>query len=88
MSASEKKSTADAVINPCPFCGSASIERVERDTGEKIIHFYGCTNCNALGPDARDVEQALARWNLRMSGPVRIAEGEANAALRIPGRAL
>jgi len=45
---------------PCPFCGEAQRLKVRASGGRKL--WVTCLNCNALGPDTEDPEDA---WNTR-----------------------
>ena len=56
-------------IEPCPFCGSRSIEY---QNNYDDAHWYHCMECHADGPVALDEEEdfdgsleALALWNQR-----------------------
>lgn len=46
-------------INNCPFCSSDNIE-VRADSHSVYI---ACNMCNALGSEAENEEEAIAKWN-------------------------
>ena len=48
-------------VNSCPFCWS---REQDVETLGKVWHVY-CINCGAIGPDAKDRQTAIAKWNKR-----------------------
>lgn len=47
-------------LNPCPFCGSNNLEVADVGT---MTHWVCCKDCNATGPNSKDVELAQLYWN-------------------------
>ena len=57
---------------PCPFCGTSP---EDHDEGSPILYvdfqddawFVKCSNCGAKGPRAAIEEEAIERWNRRVT---------------------
>lgn len=62
---------------PCPFCGSDEANLETNDTS----WFVFCERCNANGPTADMVDDAIAKWNHRADA----AEGKAESSRQAPG---
>lgn len=45
-------------LKPCPFCGS---DDLHMQGNESNYVYY--ENCNTDGPDGKDKEEAIRRWN-------------------------
>lgn len=48
-------------VKHCPFCYS---REQDVETLDKVWHVY-CIECGAIGPDAKDRQTAIAKWNRR-----------------------
>lgn len=46
-------------IKPCPFCGSDALFVSERNSKS----YVRCGKCYAYGPDGKNKEEAIERWN-------------------------
>lgn len=46
-------------IKPCPFCGNDALFVSERNSKS----YVRCGKCYAYGPDGKDKEEAIERWN-------------------------
>lgn len=59
-------------LNPCPFCGSASV----------ALSFFAvrCGTCGASGPFASSDDQAVLRWNDRRERPPRQLDEQRGSA--------
>lgn len=49
----------DMEIKACPFCGN---EKANADSFGNVF-FVKCEGCNACGPDGKNEEEAIERWN-------------------------
>ena len=48
-------------VEPCPFCGSENIEIDEAG----IAYVVFCVACEAQGPVASEIKDAVEKWNER-----------------------
>jgi Lar family restriction alleviation protein len=61
----------ELVLRPCPHCGSLELQLdrpvTERGTVDET-NWYAvrCTQCHAVGPLAREIEDAGYAWNVRV----------------------
>ena len=46
-------------IKPCPFCGSDNLSALELSNKS----YVRCGKCYSYGPDGKDKEEAIERWN-------------------------
>jgi Lar family restriction alleviation protein len=65
--------------NPCPFCGSTQIIQTWTERDEKLILY--CMQCEACGPAALTMDEAIRRWN---AAPVAHVGGEAQGQTSLP----
>ena len=55
---------------PCPFCRSTLTSLTEYDRyphsyNPQAVFYIGCDNCEAMGPEALNPDEALLLWNER-----------------------
>lgn len=53
-------------IDPCPFCGNTNFEELD-DEDNIGLEYISCNEneCDATGPHAEDLEDAILKWNER-----------------------
>lgn len=49
----------------CPFCGSKNLDFGEDDLGQGT-HMVFCKKCGASGPEAKDKNDAVIKWDKRV----------------------
>jgi hypothetical protein len=52
------------LTSPCPFCASHCFYVLEVDEGAWAVI---CDGCKSMGPAAKQQDEAVQLWNLRMS---------------------
>ena len=57
------------IVNDCPFCGSESIEIIDRGVGDSwsIEYAVSCLECLAIGPSRIKISAAINQWNKAVS---------------------
>ena len=60
----------EAVLEPCPFCGSVN---VAPSTNGFENDYIECENCGAAGPVSSRESKAAIAWNRRTHGPAMLA---------------
>jgi len=52
-------------LKECPFCGSGNVSAVTEDDYGLYWWVVACGECDAVGPRARDRDEAVKKWNWR-----------------------
>lgn len=64
-------------LKPCPFCGESNevgghslkgLERPHHEPPPGCVEFVGCHSCGTFGPLGDSIREAVAAWNIRVSG--------------------
>lgn len=64
-------------LKPCPFCGSAEVCITQHPgAGVPIVYEGHCDDCYAEGPSCDSAEDAIERWNNRVSRGAAVAAGQ------------
>lgn len=53
-------------MKPCPFCGSKLLEICDSMLDDDIV--VRCTECETEGPHAESTQDAVAKWDERVTG--------------------